>query len=234
VKGAAIGFAIGLIGGTAGAVIAAGFLAYGAYKLATGGYKDVAAGAERLFTGKGTASDYEAAAGIVGGIVGGGAAGIVRGSIGGTEGAVAKAEAEAAARAEADAAATQARMVAQLRLRQRQVELGTDPVRGLIEREGAGGVHIEQGLGRQITRSADPAADFVDKVLGPISLKGPIPAGGDLQGLAKSAVKDAFTNTYTKALFVDLTGLSTQQAAIVEQLVRVGTQGATKQIFFLH
>jgi RHS repeat-associated protein len=51
-------------------------------------------------------------------------------------------------------------VIAQLRLRARQIELGTDPARGLIEAEGAGGVHIEQALGRRIARSSDLAADF--------------------------------------------------------------------------
>jgi len=245
IKGALIG--AGLVAlGTFGTVIGVGLLAYGAYKLATGGYKDVAAAAGRLVGGKGTAGDYEALGGIVGGVIGGGAAGLARGAGAGAEGGAGGLEgAEGGAGgagggagggeggAAAGGAEARAALLAQLQLRARQLELGTDPERGFIPSEAAGGVHIEQSLGRTIARSADPAADFVDSTLGPVSLKGPIPAAGSVEGLAKSAIKDVHTNTATKALFVDLKGLSAQDAAAVESAVRAGTVGAPKRIFFL-
>jgi hypothetical protein len=70
-------------------------------------------------------------------------------------------------------------------------------------------------------------------VLGPISLKGPIPAKGSVEGLANAAIKDAKFNTATKALFVDLRGLSDAHAGLVRSRVGAGTAGTTKQIFFL-
>lgn len=120
----------------------------------------------------------------------------------------------------------------QLRTRTKQVELGVDPKKGFIEREGAGGVHIEQA-GRTIVRSADAAADFVDSELGPVSLKGPIPKTGSIRGLAESAIKDVKNNTATAALFVDLSGLSDSQAALVTKLVTDATRGLPKRIFFI-
>ena len=125
-------------------------------------------------------------------------------------------------------------LATQLQIRKRQLELATDPARGPIDAEGIGGVHIEQALGRAITRSSDPTADFIDSQLGPISLKGPIPPrAGNVEGLANSAIKDALTNTATKALFVDLTGLSTDQATTVKSLVKAATSGTSKIIYFL-
>jgi hypothetical protein len=118
-------------------------------------------------------------------------------------------------------------------LRARVKALGTDPARGFIRAEGIGGVRIEHFLGRNIRRSADEAADFVDDVLGPISLKGPIPVRGSVEGLARSAIKDASFNTATRALFVDLRGLSASQHATVRALVESGTAGTRKPIFFL-
>jgi hypothetical protein len=118
-------------------------------------------------------------------------------------------------------------------LKARVQALGTDPARGFIRAEGIGGVRIEQTLGRTIRRSADAAIDFIDDVLGPISLKGPIPARGSVEGLANAAIMDARFNTATNALFVDLRGLSALQASRVRSLVESGTSGILKAIFFL-
>ncbi|WP_437840134.1 hypothetical protein [Sorangium sp. So ce1153] len=120
-----------------------------------------------------------------------------------------------------------------LQLRARQLELGTDPARGFLAAEGAAGARIEQVLGRQIKRSADTAIDFVDTVLGPISLKGPIPGTGSVEGLAKAAIKYIQANTATRALFVDLTDLSAQNAAKVQNMVEAAAAGATKKVLFL-
>jgi hypothetical protein len=118
-------------------------------------------------------------------------------------------------------------------LRSRVNALGTDPARGFIRAEGVGGVRIEKLLGRNIRRSTDEAADFIDDVLGPISLKGPIPSRGSVEGLASSVIKDANFNTATRALFVDLRGLSASQQGRVRGLIESGTNGVRKQIFFL-
>jgi hypothetical protein len=118
-------------------------------------------------------------------------------------------------------------------LKARVRELGTDPATGLSTAEGVGGARIERFLGRPIRRSEDVAADFVDDILGPISLKGPIPSSGRPEGLAKAAIKDARFNTATKALFVDLRGLSPEAAAQVRSVVEEGAAGSSKAIFFL-
>ncbi len=118
-------------------------------------------------------------------------------------------------------------------LRARVRELGTDPVRGFIRREGIGGVRIERVLGRAIRRSEDVAADFVDDILGPLSLKGPIPLRGDVEGLIKSSIKDAFTNTATRALFVDLRRIPAAQQASIMASIRGRAAAASKTIFFL-
>jgi len=119
-------------------------------------------------------------------------------------------------------------------VRARIRELGMDPVQGFVRREGIGGYRIERALCRAISRSPDPAADFLDDLLGPISLKGPLPSGArDVVGLARSAIEDAIGNTYTKVLFVDLRGLSATERATVQSIVRFGASGASKSIFFL-
>jgi RHS repeat-associated protein len=104
VEGAAIGVALVALG-PVGAAIGVGLLAYGLFKLATGGYKEVAASAGRLATGEGTAADYKALGGIVGGIAAGGAAGILEGGTAGVEGGVGGAE-ETAAGSVGDAASS--------------------------------------------------------------------------------------------------------------------------------
>lgn len=80
---------------------------------------------------------------------------------------------------------------------------------------------------------ADKAADFVDDILGPISLKGPIPRAGSARGLANAAIKDAKFNTATKALFIDLRGLSQADKVLVRKLVTEGTANSKKIIQFL-
>lgn len=82
-------------------------------------------------------------------------------------------------------------------------------------------------------RSTDPAADFVDGGLGPLSLKGPVPQQGNVIGLANAAIKDINYNTYTKALFVDLSGLSETDAASVVQSVSAAAANGSKTVYFL-
>jgi hypothetical protein len=75
--------------------------------------------------------------------------------------------------------------------------------------------------------------DRVDDILGPISLKGPIPSQGSAEGLAEAAIRDVRFNTATNALFIDLRGLPSQAAARVKTLVGQGTAGASKPVHFL-
>lgn len=118
-------------------------------------------------------------------------------------------------------------------IRRRVRELGTDPARGFIRAEGIGGYRIEKYLGRTIQRSADEAADFVDEVIGPISLKGPIPARGSVEGLANSAIKDVRFNTATRAVFVDLRGLDSIGQAQVRSMVHARVPTPSKPVYFL-
>jgi hypothetical protein len=121
-------------------------------------------------------------------------------------------------------------------LPRRVLELGTDPATGTLRlSEGIAGVRIERYLGRTIRRSIDGAADFVDDELGPISLKGPIPKKGSLEGLANAAIKDAQRNTATKTLFVDTQGLSEEEVQRLKALISDGTKDSprTKTIIFL-
>lgn len=138
---------------------------------------------------------------------------------------------EAAETLEPAAQATRESFVSTLTLRARQLELGHE---GAIFREGEGaaGVRIEQVLGRTIERSTDKAFDFVDSILGRISLKGPLPATGNIQGLIDSAIWDA-TKVSGDTLIVDLFGLSAQDAATVKNTIQSTTVNAQKRIFFI-
>jgi RHS repeat-associated protein len=121
-----------------------------------------------------------------------------------------------------------------LKYRLRQLILGTDPRRGFIQAEGTAGARLEQALGRTISRSEDVSADLVDSQLGRISVKGPIPAKGSLDGLAKAVIKDAMGgNTATQTVVVDTLGLSPTQISALKTAIQAGTQGTVKKIIFL-
>jgi hypothetical protein len=120
-----------------------------------------------------------------------------------------------------------------LKLRRRTLELGQDPDRLLI-REGIGGTRFEQATGRTIKRDTDGATDFIDRKLGKFDLKGPlrendgspIPIGPEnVEGLARSVVKEANRSTASKAVVVDTLGLSREQIDFVKSEV---AKGATK------
>ena len=129
-----------------------------------------------------------------------------------------------------------------LKLRVRARELAFDPERNKPDfREGFGGARIEQSTGRNIIRASTAGADFVDPVLGPISLKGPLLSNTGkpilvtpdrLEGLGRSVIKDVNFNTATKAVVVDTFGLSVGQVSLLKAQI---LQGATtaKSIIFL-
>jgi hypothetical protein len=128
----------------------------------------------------------------------------------------------------------QRRLLEVLNVRSRQLELGTDAARGFIPHEGIGGYRLEQAIGRRLTRPDDVAIDFIDNgPLGKISLNGPIPARGDLDGLAASAIDDANFNSATKTLVIDTLGLTSDQITVLKAAVEAGTQGTTKAIIYL-
>ncbi len=97
--------------------------------------------------------------------------------------------------------------------------LGTDPSTGFNAVEGLGGVRLERMLGREIRRSADDSFDFVDDVLGNISLKGSLPVvvRGNAEGLANSVANDIMYSSSASTVAVDISGLTPEGAALVEE-----------------
>jgi len=108
-------------------------------------------------------------------------------------------------------------------------------------RQGLGGARYEGKVGRQITAGNTDGVDLVDPEVGNVSLKGPlVDARGqplpfqDINGLAKSTIKDVTRNTATKRVVVDTLGLSDQQRATLKQQISQGV-GPTprKDIFYI-
>ncbi len=120
-------------------------------------------------------------------------------------------------------------------IRDRIKALGFDPAINKVRiKEGIGGLRIENAIGRTIKRSAHEGADFVDDILGPISLKGPIPSRGSVKGLANSVIKDVKLNRGADHVFVDLRGLTSKDNALVRNLVRDGIpSGSSKAIHYM-
>ena len=130
--------------------------------------------------------------------------------------------------------AAQQNIVNLLKLRERQLLLGDDPARGFLQAEGTAGVRLEQALGRTINRGTDAAVDFVDSQLGTISLKGPIPAQGSVEGLGAAVIRDAMGgNTATRTVVVDTLGLSQEEVSALKAAIEAGTQGTSKEIIYL-
>ena len=124
-----------------------------------------------------------------------------------------------------------------LNARERQLALGNDPIKGFIQAEGTAGFRLEQALGRKLDRGPDVSIDIVDKFgdLGNISLKGPIPKQGNVEGLAEAAIYDAMGgNTATKTVVIDTLGLSQSQTAGLKAAIEAGTKGTSKKIIYLH
>ena len=113
--------------------------------------------------------------------------------------------------------------------------LGMDPATGgrVNHREVAAGLRIEDSLGRKIFRSEHAGADFVDKELGPISLKGPILPEWDIQGFARSAVADIKTNTAADVVVIDIGGLNTDTQSYIRSYIQENAETTlSKQVFF--
>jgi hypothetical protein len=105
-----------------------------------------------------------------------------------------------------------------------------------VPAQGTGGVHLEQVLGREISAGTHAGVDFVDNAaggLGNISLKGPIPPQGSVEGLAKAVIKDVATNTATKTMVVDVSGLTNAQVQALQKAVAEGTANSSKKIIFI-
>lgn len=66
--GAGLAF-VGVLWAPAAAIVGAGFAAYGAYELISGGYRDVAESAQRVVSGEGTSRDFEGAGALLGGVI---------------------------------------------------------------------------------------------------------------------------------------------------------------------
>ena len=130
-----------------------------------------------------------------------------------------------------------------LKFRQRTLELGYDAARDqMLVREGIGAARFENATGRTVTRTVDGAVDFHDSVLGNFDLKGPILANDGtavaitaerVQGLAKSAIKEANFSTASKAVVVDTMGMTSEQIATLKATVANGVK-STKPIIYIH
>ncbi|MEO0883480.1 MAG: hypothetical protein AAFY34_12255 [Pseudomonadota bacterium] len=94
-------------------------------------------------------------------------------------------------------------------------------------------MRLERQLGRQISRSSDPAADFVDEVLGPISLKGKLPRKGSVPGFIQSIQDDLSRNTFTKALAVNIRNLPRSVASDVRSATVRADNPFGKEILFI-
>ena len=122
-----------------------------------------------------------------------------------------------------------------LKVRERQLILGEDAAIGRVRHvQGAGGVHLEQALGRSIEPSLDEAADFVDRMLGKISLKGPLSRSGSVDGLISSIQYDLQFARGTDTLVVDLVGMGATNAERVRAAALAAhAKWPTKRLLFL-
>jgi len=136
--------------------------------------------------------------------------------------------------------------------RQRQIELGYNAEQKTADlREGLGAARYEQAVGHTVKRgpigSEGHGIDIVDPAFGKISLKGPLGVTKTGQsipitqkmvdGLADSVVKDVATNTATKRVVVDVTGLTDAQTgsliARIEAGLKLLKQASIKQIMIV-
>jgi hypothetical protein len=142
----------------------------------------------------------------------------------------------ASASAENAAAQVERQLAEVLRMRARQLELAPDAARGmeLNMAQGTGGARLERALGRALQAGEHEGIDFVDRALGPISLKGPIPVRGSVAGLAKAAIADAMGgNAATRTVVIDTLGLTESQVAGLKAAIEAGTKGTAKKIIYL-
>jgi RHS repeat-associated protein len=208
VEGAAIGGALIALG-PVGAVIGFGLLAYGAYKFLSGGYKEVGATIGRLATGEGTAADYQALGGVVGGIAAGGVAGAARGTAAGAEGGAAGVEGGAAGAEGGAASAGGASAGAE----------GTSAAAAGGAGAGSGGVQpIAVGLSRSATHSPGLVGRFAAKVGATTywdQYPGPLPSNAEIVARMAAQFK-------LRPSVVNLSGL--------EQVQRLGVEGGLKAI----
>ncbi len=124
------------------------------------------------------------------------------------------------------------RLIDALRFRARSLELGFDPTRGqTLVREGIGATRFERAMGRTVTRSLDPAVDYIDPKIGPFDLKGPLLANDGtpiaitderVAGLAQSALDEANFSSASKAVVVDALGLDAAQVASLKNTIVEG------------
>jgi RHS repeat-associated protein len=128
-----------------------------------------------------------------------------------------------------------------LRARQRVLELAEEAGGHIRIREALGGHRFEIATGRRLRASLDPDYDFIDDVLGEIDIKGPLRRadGSQLQitddmvrGLAESVVTEVNTSSASRAVVVDLLGLTDSQVEMVREIVSTGIR-VSKPIIML-
>ncbi len=117
----------------------------------------------------------------------------------------------------------------------RAVELGLDTATGRFRAlEGVAGIRFEAQFGRRLERGVHEGVDFVDEVFGNVSLKGPLPGKGNVDGFVSRIVSEASGhNTAVDTVVVDLGSLSAEAGARVKQLVADGIADDALEIFYL-
>ena len=129
-----------------------------------------------------------------------------------------------------------------LNVRQRSLALAPEPSQAKINMaEGIGAARYEQATGRTVTRSTDPAVDFIDPKIGAFDLKGPIrsktgakiPITPKMRAdFAKSVIKEANISTASKAVVVDTLGLSKSEVQSLKSTINNGIK-TKKPIIYL-
>ena len=129
-----------------------------------------------------------------------------------------------------------------LNVRQRSLALAPEPSQAKINMaEGIGAARYEQATGRTVTRSTDPAVDFIDPKIGAFDLKGPIrsktgakiPITPKMRAdFAKSVIKEANVSTASKAVVVDTLGLSKSEVQSLKSTINNGVK-TKKPIIYL-
>ena len=130
-----------------------------------------------------------------------------------------------------------------LTVRQRSLALAPEPSQSKINlAEGIGAARYEQATGRTVTRSTDPAVDFIDPKIGAFDLKGPLRKSEDgskivitsrmRADLAKSIIKEANFSTASKAVVVDTLGLSKSEVQTLKSIVNSGVK-TNKPIIYI-
>ncbi len=107
--------------------------------------------------------------------------------------------------------------------------------------EGIGATRYEMATGRKVTRSQHVGADYIDPELGPIDLKGPLLKRdgstfqikeSNISDLIQQIIEKADRSHGSKAIVVDLFGLTKEQIAHIKNKILKGQKG-NKPIIYM-